>query len=456
MKTSESNLRTKNQRIVGSVLVLAMVIVLIGGLAMTGWIVLLGARAHYTEQQGAAVQRRVAENNARALTRQYLLEKVIASSTGSGGTFYTGVGNATWGESSIPAWTEAAMSSTEFPAGNNLVSPASGYPYADVFLPSIWDGASRDSSNDPITITYKAYVNSRSPLLSGDLFVVHTSASPISVSGSLHVNGRSVIHGPGSPNTYAFTTEDFAVPAGTTGFALQNASATWLAGSNLPMVPTTAGPSGTNLGYDGNLAVVKNVDNPGNSLYHKLTGGSFNYIPVSGATSTNNRGVVSDGSGAVSITVNDDFMSNVIITDATAVTLVGQTGTDVTNADLLPGVMILVIQDSGAADLTTVTCQDENGRRLYLAIVKTTTTTPVQVTFTSGLASMNWRMGTTAEGTPIVLNKTVGGTLDLEGGIRTNASVTVASGTAVTLSKESDPKLINRLADRRAWVELYR
>ena len=444
-----NSIRKKRVSESGAVLVLAIIVVMIGGLAMTGWIVLLGARAQYSEQHLSSVQRRVAESNARALTRQYLLESVMPFSSGSGGTFRSSVGDDSWGETTIPSWSAAAMSSTAFPAGTNLISPASGFPYALPFLTTASDGAA--------TTWFRAYINSRSPLLGKDLLVVHPGPADISVSGSLDVKGRSVIHAPNSPNYYSFTTDDFAVPKGTTGFTLTNAAGTWLAGSNYPMMPETAGPSGTDLGYTGNLAVIKNSDNPGNSLYDKLTGGGFSSITVSGETTSSNRGVVSDGAGEVSITVADDFLTNVIITDASSVVLVGQdTPTEISDADLLPGIMILIIQDAGVADLTTVSFQDMNNRRLHLGVLKSINTTQVQMNFTSSEFDVDWRLMMTVEGAPVLLNKTVGGTTSLFGGIRTNSSLTVATGTSVVLKEELDPKLLNRLADRRAWVEIYR
>lgn len=449
MKTRRFKFRSmvRHSDLRGAVLVMAMVLVMIGGLAMASWVVLLHARALYTEQHVASVQRRIAESNARALTREYLLENVVAASAGSGGAFTPG--DAIWGQTNVPSWSTPAMSSTAFPAGNNLISAASGFPYAATFLSTVSDGASSS--------TYKAYVNSRSPLLSGDLLVMHSPfGAALAVSGGLDVQGRSVIHAPGSPNTYSFTTDDFAVPRGTTGFSLFNAGGIPLAGSNFPLGPETAGPSGSDLGYTGNLAVIDNSDNPGNSLYAKLTGGGFSSIAVSGATSTNNRGVVSNGTGDISITLNDDFMTNVIITDAATVTLVGQdTPLELGDANLLPGIMILILQ-GGATDITTISFQDQNNRRLHLGVKKTSSVDPVQFNFTSSLSDIDWRLLVTAESAPIVVNKAVGGSLDIFGGVRTNGSVTVASGTSTTLKRETDPKLLNRLADRRAWVELYK
>jgi hypothetical protein len=61
----------------GAVLVMAMIVVMIGSLAMTGSIMLLHARTQYTEQHLSSIQRRIAESNARAFTREYLLENVI-------------------------------------------------------------------------------------------------------------------------------------------------------------------------------------------------------------------------------------------------------------------------------------------------------------------------------------------------------------------------------------------
>lgn len=442
----------------GAVLVMAMILVMIGGLAMTGWIMLLGSRAQYTEQHLHSVQRRIAESNVRGMTRQYLLEKVIASSSGSGVTFTPVTGDTAWGQTAVPSWSDAAMVSTAFPAGNNLISAASGFPYAATFASSIYDGKA--------TIIYKAYVNSRSPLLAGDLLVTHSpfSGSSLAVSGALHVHGRAVIHAPSSPNSYAFTTDDFAVPAGNSSFSLNDGGGAALGGSNFPLGPETAGPSGPDLGYGGNLSVIHNDDNPGNSLYAKLNGGGFSSISVSGATSTNNRGVVSNGSGDVSITLDDDFMTNVVVTNAATLTLVGQdTGLEINDADLLPGIMILVIPPELVVpaepflyDLTTVSFQDQNNRRLQLGIKKTTSVAPVQFNFTSSLSDIDWRLMVTAESCPIVVNKTVGGTMDIFGGIRTNGSLTVATGTSADLKRETDPKLLNRLADRRAWVELYK
>ena len=82
-----SEFLAKRSEIRGAVLVMAMVLIMIGGIAMTSGIVVLHARTRYSEQHVASVQRRIAESNARAFTREYLLENVLAAATGSGGTF---------------------------------------------------------------------------------------------------------------------------------------------------------------------------------------------------------------------------------------------------------------------------------------------------------------------------------------------------------------------------------
>ncbi len=85
---------------------------------------------------------------------------------------------------------------------------------------------------------------SRSPVLSGDLFIGEkptlSPGASSSVSGSMDVvNGRTLLWMPNSPNTFSMTTQSYTAPADAT-VVLHDSSGSTLLMSNFPFVPVTS------------------------------------------------------------------------------------------------------------------------------------------------------------------------------------------------------------------------
>jgi hypothetical protein len=89
---------------------------------------------------------------------------------------------------------------------------------------------------------------------------------------------------------------------------------------------------------------------------------------------------------------------------------------------------------------------------MVFAIKKSSGTT---LAFSAPQASSGgWRSIFTIENTPTTWTIPAGQTLSLEGGIQSDRAVTVSGG-GISISIESDPKLLERYTARDGWVEGY-
>ena len=160
-----------------------------------------------------------------------------------------------------------------------------------------------------------------------------------------------------------------------------------------------------------------------------------------------------NGSGTVTALVIEQLLNKIYIQgNTTTLVLQGQANSaDLVTANERPPLLI-VVNETGASSLTSIQLQNQNNRRLYLAVKKSTAAT-VAISATAG----TWRFGAVFENT--ALSFTAGGALVLTGGLRTDSSISLTAGTTVNISRENDdtdPKLLERYADHFSWLETYR
>ncbi len=481
---------SSRRRSCGGVLVLALVITAGAAVGFAAWAMLLGQRTQFVEQALAGTQRRLAVENGRQIARQYGYAGVIPSNAGAALNaplpgLPTGLLN---GGISVTSWSGYAMESTTFPVGYNPISPASnGYPYGKQLAVSLPYSVS-DAYPAPVAVgtgaaDFTLEINSRSPLTSGDLLVVHrpttvnsTPLPKITISGSLDlVGGRAVYF---SPLSDALSTTARATqvafppvqPAGSSTLPVSRDSQTnaVILPGNLPLPILSGGSIAGALDTAGRLDVIDSPANGGNSFKSKVQTGP--YLTVDTTKTGGERGVAFDKTtGTLTINLSEPLLPNIIAENHVAkIILTGQrSAADATIADPLGAVGFCYVETGGVTSrsLTEVRCQEiYNKRRFIMGIKKVPPASQspkaygsvVSCVFPQSNQAPVWRLMVVAENTPLAFTALGGpGIITLTGGIETDGSVAApsATGASLRLLPEPDPRRLNRLAPRLAWVE---
>lgn len=424
-------------------MILALLLIAVAGVLTAGWVVLITARSSMVEQTAAAVQRRIALENSKALAQEFMLERVLPST--SGAAFSYNLDDPAWGGISMQAWSSAPLLSLQKAAGVNHFNPGNGDGYTLVVPSTLQNGGDNPSR------TY--HIKSRSPLLAGTLLSSQTPTLTPGVSisiGSLAVAGTAFIWAPNLSMT--FTANSVAAPAGASSFSFTNSAGSALAMNNLALPRQIANPrNGGAVFYTGQFDAIHNTNSAANSSQAKTGGGAT----VDGSTASSSNGVVCDGNGHVTITLNTPGLGNVYIPGGiSTLTLEGQATIGDAAADALPALLIVVDQpaidpaDPNSRDLTTITLNQHNSRRLDLAVKKASGSLAVHFSTTTPA----WRLLLELENTPVAFTAT--GIATVQGGIRSDRAITLSGG-SVRLTPETDSKNLERLATRTAWVESF-
>ena len=195
------SLRSSRPR--GGVLVLALMCSGMAVLGLTYWIMTVGARSRHVDTMEDATKRRLARANGRTLAFRYAHLRVLPATAGTAfsrglGTWYSGLENYEWGGVRLnSAWSGSPLRSNTGSTGVNRISPGDrgGFGLADTSgtgydLPlQVLDGGQ--------VVPHRWQARSYSPVLAGDLLVVHAPASnatPVTLTGAIQVNGRAHLH----------------------------------------------------------------------------------------------------------------------------------------------------------------------------------------------------------------------------------------------------------------------
>ncbi|MGH8046395.1 MAG: hypothetical protein ACREKL_04045 [Chthoniobacterales bacterium] len=435
----------KNLSTQGSAILMAVLLIAVAGVLTAGAIGVLMARRGMVEQMLVASQRRISLENSKALAQEFMLEHVMISASGSGVEY--SLSPASLGGITMPSWNSAPLQSVQKAAGVNHFNPGNGDGYTLDLTATVRDSAS--------SFQRKYQVKSRSPLLAGTLLASQaptiTSGATISI-GGLDVDGGAFIWRPGLSMT--FTPDSYSVPDGSTAVTFANSAGTTLAPNDLALPLQIANPrNGAALIYSGQLDAINNSNAAANSSVAKVTSGAYKLVDGSVVDNdATDDGITCDGSGVVTITLSTLELGNVYIPgEISTLILTGQTGANDSTADAMPSILIVVDQASTSSrDLTQITLNDHNSRRVDLAVKKAASVGNLPVQFST--SSANWRMLLELENTPVAV--TAPGIATLRGGIRSDRSIILASG-AIRLTLDSDPKYLDQLATRTAWIESY-
>jgi hypothetical protein len=466
----------------GGALILALLFMAVITAGFVTWIGLIRQQARVTQLEQHQARKRLAAINGKLLARDYLLRRVLASNGDDDGLTTTsnaaGYGTATattWtgnSQTSTPAWTEYAMNSSTRLAGVNGFSPTYDYPYSKPFNFTVsykrMDFRMLDVSTNPgreefanDTTTYRGYLRSRNPVLSGDLLVLHRptiGTAPLpAVTGNVEVEGR-VVHFTPEIATASYTARSFrftspSVVSGGVPSAINvapaNIAGAGLLWANLSWFPYSCGnianpDIATNTDdwrmpdFSGQLNFIDNAaSNPSNSLKAELTaGGNPTIERIGTVTDSDSRGFSLNGTtGVVSITpcegsTTADLPSIVINNDLTEMIIEGQTGTNFSGyAPFRPAFAIVYTQASTGRNLTTIRLRNMNSRRLVLALKKDhraswapDASPAVNVIVETPSATSEWHAVILCENVPLVFSTTTATEFNLFGGIQTNSA----------------------------------
>jgi hypothetical protein len=432
-------------------MILALLLIGVAGALTAGWVALVIARSENVNAMTFAVQRRVALENSKALAQEFMLEKVMPNATGIARNYDLG----DWGGIQVQAWAEAPLLKTTLAAGVNHFNPGNGDSYVLAVSVTLKD----------TTAARTYFLKSWSPLLAGNLLSIQTPTLTPNASlavGSFDVDGGAFIWQPNlsmtcTPDFYAIPSREGSAPSFT------NSAGAVLKMTNLALPRQIANPrNGGGEFYAGQFDAISNSNPAANSSAVKaLTGFTLDGSKVYPDPDTNEpEGITSDGDGHVTISLSEQDRDIYIQGKILTLTLAGQGAANDAPAAARPALLIVVDQpviassnpsDATTRDLTSVTFTGHNSRRLDLAIKKGGgTVSSINGVFQTSSAS--WRLLLEVENCPIAF--TVAGTAIVQGGFRSDRSLTLSSG-SLRLTLEPDPKNLARLATRTAWVESY-
>ena len=466
------SLQIRRRRLSGSVTLLALVVTGMATLGLAAWVSVLAVRGQVVEDQILVVQRRVAAENAKQLSREYFYNNIMIANSGSAASVTLPNSQ---GTVSMPAWTESPMASTTLSGGVNRFGPGydRGYISEHTVTTTLKVDHDRDggavTSEVDLVLSHNYQVKSRCPMLAGDLVTIHgrldypSSSFGLALPGGVVVDGRAVFWNAipdndvtGLWNVSTLYAEDVLQPeiSAGSGTVLDLSSNTLLPG-NFPVVPSTTGNNyGRFLssGASGPSAVWTN-------MLGKLA--SLSKVVVDGAVESNERGVDSNGSGVVTIDLKSPYLTNVHLQqNVTELVLLGQDdATDYANAGNLIAIMVIGELAVNGADPTQnfVRLQHNNNRRLSLNLRVTGTERVTVLDWQAAASTSTWRLLLHYEGATSCKNvftpdKAVG----IQGGIRGEGPFfSTQTGSSVTFVREYDPKFLERLAGRTAWLESY-
>jgi hypothetical protein len=284
------HLRSQRGALMGAALLLMMV----GGLFISGWTTLMSTRAVQVSWLESAMQRRIFLENSRLFSWQNAVSTGLDIHAGSSSGAQAILGGNRGGILLQESWSGInAYASMNLPATMSTVFPFNhgGLRPGESFLVHARQHLPGSLAGQIDSFTAHHFIKSYCPVLAGDLFVVYRKPDKESElldiynAGSSNalweVRGRTVIRHPGS--LFAKNTSRVTLPFRSRSVYVQGHRADSslpvsgtdlndnpLLPSNLPSLPSSTGPhssSGSGL-FDGYLNVVSNSNNPDNSLTH--------------------------------------------------------------------------------------------------------------------------------------------------------------------------------------------
>ncbi len=283
----------------------ALMLMIVSGIFVTSWVTLMSTRASQVSYLEDVCKRHIGVESSRLLAWQCVTSKAFdrynTMAAGQNTMLGTDIGGFSTGNgwNNLNVYTSSSTAggmSTVFPFNHTGLRPGATYINVEQF--SRPDAAVAGNIDD-----YNAwqFLKTMPPVLNGDVFCIYRKPDGVSTELDVYANagsgsaghnanwtvqGRTVLHDPASlfvrttpsPLQLPFLTKSLYIQSHSTveppsipypvyGTDLNGKA---LAPSNMAVVPSTTGPidSGGTSSYLGCLNVVKNTNNPDNSLWH--------------------------------------------------------------------------------------------------------------------------------------------------------------------------------------------
>lgn len=515
----------------------ALMLMIVGGIFVTSWVTLMSTRASQVSYLEDVCKRHIGVESSRLLAWQYITSKAFDPNNTLPASQNTMLGSDIGGFNTKNGWDNLNVyTSSSTPGGMTTVFPFNhtglrpGATYIDVKQFTRPDASLAGNIDD-----YNSweFLKSMPPVLNGDVFCIYRR--PDSVGDQLldvwttnaghnanwTVQGRTVLHDPRSllvantpgPLQLPFLTKSLYIQSHSTAeppSVLYPVYGTDLNGkallpSNMPVVPSTTGPIDSTgvSNFQGYLNVIRNDNNPDNSLWHFQdreaaagrtptitidSPGVFNsateaYWIAEQATPTypppnwQNYGI--DKWKVLFIKLDSQYLKNMrIYGGLDQIVFVGQSNaTAFSNAAFLKPVIITIIRPTTGRALKDIRFERENNRRHVLAFQNTlagTQTPVVDFSWVSNPISgteFRWRSVLVNENWAIMFNTPGSLTQSVRwiGGVMTNWIVKrrAAGGTnpsRLLFTSDSDPTVpaatnggpaFATFLPRDAWLESY-
>ncbi|WP_038162789.1 hypothetical protein [Verrucomicrobium sp. BvORR106] len=493
MHTFGSSSKSRHRR--GAAMMFALAMVMVGTIAVTGMMYVLGARLQQAERMASASQRRLAWMNTDAANRQYGYVYSFRDTVTRAASSASLATN--WGGLQASAYSNlSAYETTQRPS-----APVVSYPFNNIQVPPTEDEGyfyertvADSNSNQAEHVSMFNYLKSYPALLQGDLLVLHKKAASATgdyyITNNIRVDGRVVIYDGTAQTTDLRANSYIHMKPTFTNTVKNNAGTATQLPENYAITPTaTAGYGGTSTPTavtNGTLKMINNTDFTPGSIYHlgQTTGSwsTYSSTTASGSTTTAVQ-IVQENSPTyappttspynttysgkfkvLKIRLKNTGLTHCRITGAyDQVVIEGQTtATEYSTADTLSPIIVWLDPTSTVRDVRFV---GENNRRFILAAGPGTGTGAGTTLFlgyqSSSIVSggpLRWRTNLITEYRPVYINLPTSVNLQMTGGIRTDWVLNctdTGTGVRIILQRETDPENLEKLLPRDAWMETY-
>lgn len=284
----------------------ALMLMIVSGIFISAWVTLMSTRAAQVSFLEDVCKRRIGVENSRLLIWQCVTDQAFERNGTMASNQNTVIGSDIGSFNSFNGWTNlnvytatstAGGMSTAFPFNHTGLRPGASYISVKQFTrPAAGTAGNIDDFNA------WQFLKTMPPVLNGDVFCVYRKPDSVATELDIYrsaggngnnghnafwtVYGRTVLRYPPSffvsstpsPLQIPFLTKSLYIQSHPVTEPTSLAYAVYgtdmsgnpLLPSNMPVVPSTTGPVGGagDRRYDGYLNVVRNDDNPDNSLWH--------------------------------------------------------------------------------------------------------------------------------------------------------------------------------------------
>lgn len=396
----------------GSVLIIALIVIVVSTTILIGWAQLIASRQAFAQASDLGNDRRIALQNARVLSRQYILTNM---------------------DDGIVPLTNFAVGISQFSIASDILD---AYRFTNSFFYNAFSPMGRDSfSLDRLVTlttvigtnttqeTWRAYLRSWSPLDGGFPLVLQSGASTVNLT---------------LPNSY------ITYANGTNGTQIQGLF------SGFPQVPMSSGSGFVGLFNQTAQLSAATIASTNFSGYTNATANDVQLFinPPQSTDAVVSYTVPLNITSTTSRRFTNNVGSPVYTTRTHRIRSIRLIGSSATN-------MLQINIPSANTNLATIFLQGQNSRPIYITRSGTAAEMALTIRTDTTFSGGDWVLSVAARGTPINLIND-NGPLRILGGIRTDRRITRSGTGDVTLATGPFFPPFSTLVDRILWLETTR